>query len=228
MALKLMQQTQKSIDAIAEQSDSVMLFCSLGKDSLVLLDLIAPRFKRIVCVFMYFVQGLEHIDRYARWVRARYPNVEWVEIPHWNLTYIFRVGMFCTPIPKQRLMKLADVVKVMQERYGIYYTFLGMKKADSMNRRLMLKGYEASQYENKGLVYPLADWTQKDVLAYMKLNDLPMPVRYSKDASGGLGFNLECYLWMRENAPKDLERVLQVFPTSERILFEYDNKQSKK
>lgn len=218
--------SQKSIDAIAEKSDSVMLFCSLGKDSLVLLDLIAPKFKRIVCVFMYFVQGLEHIDRYARWVKVRYPNVEWVEIPHWNLTYIFRVGMFCTPRPKQRLMKLADVVKVMQERYGIYYTFLGMKKADSMNRRLMLKGYEASQYENKGLVYPLADWTQKDVLAYMKLNDLPMPVRYSKDASGGLGFNLECYLWMRENAPKDLERVLQVFPTSERILFEYDNKQN--
>lgn len=226
MALTLMQRTQKSIDAIAEQSDSVILFCSLGKDSLVLLDLIAPKFRRIVCVFMYFVQGLDHIDRYARWVRARYTNVEWVEMPHWNLTHTFLAGMFCTPRPKQRLMKLADVVKVMKEKYGVYYAFLGMKKADSMNRRLMLKGYEANLYENKGLVYPLADWTQKDILAYMKLKNLPMPVRYSKNASGGVGFNLECYLWMRENAPKDLERVLQAFPMSERILFEYDNKKN--
>lgn len=227
MSLTLIEQTQKSIDAIAERSDSVILFCSLGKDSLVLLDFIAPKFKRIVCVFMYFVQGLEHIERYTRWVKARYPNVEWIEIPHWNLTHIFRSGMFCTPRPKQRLMKLADVVKVIQDKYGVYYTFLGMKKADSMNRRLMLKGYEANLYENKGLVYPLADWTQKDIIAYMKLKNLPMPIRYSKNASGGLGFNLECYLWMREHAQKDLEKVLQAFPMSERILFEYDNKQSK-
>lgn len=227
MALTLMQRTQKSIDAIAEQSDSVMLFCSLGKDSLVLLDLVAPRFKRVVCVFMYFVQGLEHIDRYARWVKTRYKNVEWVEIPHWNLTYIHRSGMFCRPNPKQRLVKLADVVSLMREKYAVGYVFLGMKKADSMNRRLMLNRYQESGYENKGFVYPLADWTQKEILAYMEQYKLPMPVRYSKNASGGLGFNLECYLWMRENAPRDLERVLRAFPTSERILFEYDNKQNK-
>lgn len=36
-----------------------------------------------------------------------------------------------------------------------------MKKADGMNRRLMLKGYEANGYENNGLCYPLADYTQK-------------------------------------------------------------------
>ena len=36
-----------------------------------------------------------------------------------------------------------------------------MKKADGMNRNLMLKGYESNEYENNGLVYPLASWTQK-------------------------------------------------------------------
>ena len=52
-----------------------------------------------------------------------------------------------------------------------------------------------------------------------------MPIRYSSKASGGVGFNLECYLWMRENAPKDLEKVLKVFPMSGKILFDYDNKE---
>mgnify|MGYP002098205410 FL=1 len=175
---------------------------------------------------MYFVKGLEHIERWIGWVKAKYPKIKFVQVPHWNLTYILRGGLYCVPNHKVKLLKLADVVKAMQLRYGLYYTFLGMKKADGMNRRLMLKGYEANGYENNGMCYPLADWTQKDILSYMKQNSLPEPVRYSLKASNGVGFSLDCFLWLRENYPQDLERIYQVFPMSRRILFEYDNKQN--
>ena len=170
--------TYKSIDAIRAKSDSAVLFLSLGKDSLVLLDLIYPRFKKVVCVFMYFVKDLEHINRWIGWVKAKYPAIEFVQVPHWNLTYILRSGLYCVPNPKVKLLKLADVVKAMQLKYGIQYAFLGMKKADGMNRRLMLNGYQANDYENNGLVYPLAEWNQRDILAYMKQNGLPEPIRY--------------------------------------------------
>lgn len=198
------------------------MFCSLGKDSLVLLDLIYPKFDRIVCVFMYFVEGLAHIERWINWLKVRYPKVEFVQVPHWNLSYIIRGGIYCVPNPDVKLLKLADVVKAMQLKYGIYYTFLGMKKADGMNRRLMLKGYEPT-YENKGLCYPLADWNQRDILAYMKQKRLPEPVRYGNKASNGIGFNLDCFLWLRKNYPGDLQKIIKAFPMSERILFEYDN-----
>lgn len=215
------EQTSQNIDLIRVKSSEAILFCSLGKDSLVLLDLIYPKFDRIVCVFMYFVEGLEHIERWIKWVKAKYPKVEFVQVPHWNLTYLLRSGLYCVPDPKIKLLKLADVIQAMRLKYGIYYAFLGMKKADGMNRRLMLKGYE--NYVNKGLCYPLADWTQKDILAYMKQKGLPEPVRYSKKASSGIGFNLDCFLWLRENYPQDLKKILKAFPMSERILFEYDN-----
>ena len=125
------------------------------------------------------------------------------------------------PNHKVKLLKLADVVKAMQLRYGLYYTFLGMKKADGMNRRLMLKGYEANGYENNGMCYPLADWTQKDILSYMKQNSLPEPVRYSLKASSGVGFNLDCMLWLEKNYPQDLQRIYKVFPMAIRILEEF-------
>lgn len=221
--MTLLDRTYKSIDAIREKSDSAILFCSLGKDSLVLLDLIYPKFDRVICVFMYFVPGLEHIERWIGWVKSKYPKIELVQIPHWNLSYILCGGMYCVANLKIKLLKLADVVKAMQLKYGIYYTFLGMKKADGMNRRLMLKSYEANGYENKGLCYPLADWNQKDILAYMKQHNLPEPVRYGNKASNGIGFNLDCFLWLRKNYPRDLQRVIKAFPMSERILFEYDN-----
>ena len=216
--------TYKSIDAIRAKSDSAVLFLSLGKDSLVLLDLIYPRFKKVVCVFMYFVKDLEHINRWIGWVKAKYPAIEFVQVPHWNLTYILRGGLYCVPNPKVKLLKLADVVKAMQLKYGIQYAFLGMKKADGMNRRLMLNGYQANDYENNGLVYPLAEWNQRDILAYMKQNGLPEPIRYSLKASSGVGFNLDCFLWLEKNFPQDLEKIYRCFPMAERILWEHHNK----
>lgn len=217
------EQANRYIDLIRERSSEALLFLSLGKDSLVLLDLLYPKFDRIVCVFMYFVKDLEHINRWINWTKARYPKIEFVQVPHWNLTYILRGGMYCVPNPEVRLLKLADVVKAMQLKHGVYYTFLGMKKADGMNRRLMLNGYEEKGYENNCMCYPLADWTQKDILAYMKQNNLPEPVRYGNKASNGIGFNIDCFLWLRSNYPVDLQKIIKAFPMSGRILFEYDN-----
>lgn len=217
-------ETKKVIAIVREKSDAAIIFCSFGKDSLVTLDLVYPQFSRIICVFMYFVKNLEHVTRWMNWAKAKYPRIEFLEVPHWNLTYILRGGLYCVPDPHVKLMKLADVVHSVRLKTGVYYTFLGMKKSDGMNRNLMLKGYESQNYENKGFVYPLADWTQKDVLAYMKMNVLPQPIRYSSKASSGIGFNLECFLWLRKNFPGDLQKIYTVFPMSERILWEYDNK----
>lgn len=223
------------IDKIRELSGECILMNSLGKDSLVTLDLLYPRFDRIVCVFMYFVKGLEHIDRWTRWVRARYPRVEFVQIPHWNLTYVLRSGMYCVAQPRIRLMNLSQVVQALRDKYRIDYVFTGMKKADSLNRRVMMTDIikkrlargEEPLYEKKGMCYPLADLTQKEILAYMRDHHLPDPVRYSKDASGGLGFNVECFTWMERNFPQDLERIYQVFPLSRRILIEHHLREEK-
>ena len=79
----------------------------------------------IVCVFMYFVKNLEHINRWINWTKAKYPKIEFVQVPHWNLTYILRGGMYCVPNPKVKLLKLADVVKAMQLTHGaVSYTHL--------------------------------------------------------------------------------------------------------
>jgi sulfate adenylyltransferase subunit 2 len=218
----ILERTLNSIDRIRQQTDTAMLFCSFGKDSLVLLDMLAPRFNRVICVFMYFVKGLEHIEKYIRWAKSRYPNIEIEQIPHWNLTYILKSGMFCVMNPKVRLLRLTDIDGAMRLKHGTGHTFYGMKKADGMNRRLMLNTYE--NCESKGKVYPLSEWTQKDILSYMRQHKLPEPVRYSKKASGGVCFDIDCFLWMRENYPQDLKKVLQVFPASEKMLFEYDIK----
>lgn len=216
-----LEQAHDTIRFVREKTDECLVFNSCGKDSLVTLDLVAPYFRRVVCVFMYFVPGLEHIEKFLSFSLRRYRNVEVLQLPHWNLSYVKRGGMYCIPDPKQKLLKLRNVIDQAREQTGINPVFLGMKKADSMNRRLMLNTYEAAHYTNGGMAYPLATWTQKEVLAYMQQKRLPMPVRYGKNASNGIGFNLDCFLWMEKNAPADLRRMYEAFPLSQRILFEY-------
>lgn len=225
------------INYVASQTDTCILMCSLGKDSIVTLDMIAPKFKKVYCVFMSFVHGLEHIERWKKWVVARYANAEMIEIPHWNLTYILRSGLYCTPHPKQKLLKLADVIKALRLKYGTQWVFLGMKKADGMNRNLMITRFKDNHYTNNMNAYPLAEFTQKQILSYMRLHKLPQPVQYglstSSDkatigkASNGIGFNLDCMLWLRENFPEDLNKIYQCFPLSRRVLDEYDYKKQK-
>ena len=212
--------------------------CSLGKDSIVTLDLIAPKFKKVFCVFMYFVKGLEHIDRWQNWVRARYKNVEMIEIPHWNLTYILRSGLYCTPHPRQKLLKLMDIEKALRLKYKTDWIFLGMKRADSMNRNLMITRFKDAHYTDNYQAYPLAEFSQKQIVTYMKMYNLPEPVQYGLSqasdgakigkASNGIGFNLDCLLWLEKNFPQDLQKIYATFPLCERVLLEYhyhnDNK----
>jgi len=221
--MSIVEQAEQSIDRIREKTDTAILFCSFGKDSLVMLDLVAPKFNKVICVFMYFVKGLEHIEKYIRWATSKYDNIVIEQYPHWNLTYLMRSGLFCTRNPNVKLLKLSDVNTAVCKKHNVKYSFFGMKKADGMNRRLMLNTYENN--ENNGMVYPLADWKKKDVMAYIKLHKIPEPVMYSKKASGGCGFNIECFLYLRENYPQDLMKILQAFPMSEKLLYDYDNKQ---
>ena len=219
------------IDFVASQTDTCILMCSLGKDSIVTLDMIYPKFKRVICAFMYFVKGLDHIERWVRWVHARYPNVEFVQIPHWNLTYILRSGLYCTPHPKQKLLKLADVIKALRLKYNCQWVFLGMKKADGMNRNLMITQFKDSHYTDNFQAYPCAEFSQKQILSYMNMHHLPEPVQYGLATSGsearvgkasnGIGFNVDCLLWLEKNFPQDVEKIFTVFPLARRVLLEY-------
>ena len=51
---------------------------------------------------------------------------------------------------------------------------------------------------------------------------------HRKKASNGIGFNIDCFTWLNEHYPQDLEKIYAVFPMSERILFEQNYKHDNK
>lgn len=199
------------IASVRQKTDRAILFYSCGKDSEVLLDLMAPHFKEIVCVFMYFVKGLDHIDNYLRAVKARYANVTILQVPHWTLTRVLRCGLYCIPNPNVKLLSLKDVDESVRMKTGISYSFYGMKQSDGMNRCLMLRGYENEAISNTNKVYPLSKWKKSDVMAYIKAKKLPEPISYNKNKSQGLTFLPEVFDYLRRHYPQDLEKIYKVF-----------------
>ncbi|WP_312208300.1 phosphoadenosine phosphosulfate reductase family protein [Empedobacter sp.] len=222
-----LEHSKKVIRTIRQKSNRAILFYSGGKDSIALLDLMAKEFEEVVCIFMYFVKDLEHVNKYIRFSQAKYSNVKFIEVPHWILSQIHRSGMFCVP-QKIRLIKLKDVIEAMKIKTGIQYAFIGEKKADNMNRRIKLRQYELEAISTTNNVYPLSNWRDGDVLTYIEKNKLPKPINYGKkkNRSVGVFFDTDVFVWLRQNYPDDLEKILKAYPLSQKLLFDYDRQNS--
>lgn len=219
-------QTMDVIRGIREKTDTAVIFHSIvGKDSAALLDMCYPVFDRVICVFMYFVQGLKHIDRYMQWMRTRYPSIEIIQIPSIQRLVMLHNGMFCMPRPDIKTMKIGEVEERVRIITGQKYAFSGMKGVDGYMKRMRLKKFSHTGYvTEKGMVYPLAVWTNKEVMRYNDEHGIIKPYVYEEgNVSQGLGITYRCLSTLREREPEDLAMVLRDFPFSQKLFFDNEN-----
>lgn len=222
--------TLNSIKTLSEKTDRVILFHSgAGKDSICLINMMAPHFKEIVCVYMYIVKDLEHINRYISWAQNKYPNCRFIQTPHYAHYNNKKYGVNGTDQIEYSQWNVTKITEKIQGETGIDYAVYGFKKNDSLNRRLMLKGYDNFLNPQGTKLYPLADWNNKQVITYIKKNRLIEPLKYGNTGntrSQGTDINdISFLLWCRNNYPGDLKKIIEEFPDTERKLFEYDHSQ---
>lgn len=225
-----MDRAKDIIKTVAEKTDRVILFHSAsGKDSIALLDLLSPYFKEILCVYMYVVKDLSHINRYISYASKKYANAKFVQIPHFAVYSYRKTGyMGCIKNEKQRLYTMAQLTEVIRGKYGLEWAFFGFKQSDSMNRRLMLRTYrDEAINEPQQKCYPLSSYKNKDVLQYIESKGLVKPEKYGNAQSAGTNISdIKYLLFLKNNYPDDLNKVLQEYPLVERKLFEYEYKKS--
>lgn len=219
----MLEKAANILDTISKETDSIVLFHSLsGKDSIALMDLCYPRFKRVVCVFMYVVPGLRHLKRYISFLKTRYPDVEIIQTKHYALYNYENIGfMGCDVTEGQRQWRLRDIASMVCQAKGIEWSVYGFKQTDSLQRRLMLRGYDQNGIEwDMKKAYPLSEYTNKEVLAYIKAKNLKEPENYG-DIARSIGTDIASpiYLrWLRDNYPDDYQRVLNKFPLCRTII----------
>lgn len=230
-----LKRAREIIDDVSKETDSILLFHSLsGKDSIVLLDLCYKKFKRVIVVFMYLVKDLEHIMRYYNYAKAKYPNIEFVQVPHYALFNYIKTGyMGIKQNTKQRQWTLADITEKLREKLGVEWACYGFKQSDSLNRRLMLRSYtdgkEAINWKTKKF-YPLSTYKNKEILDFILDHRLKNPevCGTNKQSSGVDIEDIECQKYLKELYPADLEKIYEVFPMARIVMLKANNKEELK
>ena len=230
-----LKRAREIIDDVSKETDSILLFHSLsGKDSIVLLDLCYKKFKRVIVVFMYLVKDLEHVMRYYNYAKAKYPNIEFVQIPHYALFNYIKTGyMGIKQNTKQRQWTLADITEKLREKIGVEWACYGFKQSDSLNRRLMLRSYtdgkEAINWKTKKF-YPLSTYKNKEIMDFILDHRLKNPevCGTNKQSSGVDIEDVEYQKYLKELFPEDLEKIYKVFPMARIVMLKANNKEEQK
>lgn len=226
----MLERAKEVIEDISKVTDEIILMHSLsGKDSIALLDLCYPKFKRVVCVFMFMVPNMEHIKPYYAFAKRRYPNIHFIQLPHYGLFNYRKEGfMGMRGNPDQRKWKLADIIDKVREKTGIEWCCCGFKQSDSLNRRLMLRSYTdgkmAISWSGKKF-YPLSTYKNQDILDYIRKERLKCPEHYGAAVQSS-GDDITDYFFLKyleEHYPSDLEKVYNSFPATRLIIEQYEN-----
>lgn len=230
-----LKRAREIIDDVSKETDSILLFHSLsGKDSIVLLDLCYKKFNRVIVVFMYLVKDLEHIMRYYNYAKTKYPNIEFVQVPHYALFNYIKTGyMGIKQNTKQRQWTLSDITDKLREKIGVEWACYGFKQSDSLNRRLMLRSYtdgkEAINWKTKKF-YPLSTYRNKEIMDFILDHRLKNPeVCGTNKQSSGVDIEDVAYQkYLKELFPEDLEKIYKVFPMARIVMLKANNKEEQK
>lgn len=217
--------TSDCLNFLKSQTSEVILFYSGGKDSLCLIDLLTKHGFKVHCCFMYFIKDMEHINKYLNWARAKY-KVEILELPHFALSQYLNDNYYRfhsnVEVPN---MKQGDVEDMAKQHFKCDWIISGAKAYDSMVRNFMMKSYLLNSIsESTKHAYPLSAWKKGDVLAYLKMNRIPMPINYNQKntRSSGLDLKGDVLYWIKQHYPNDLKKILEVFPLAEVLIQDYE------
>ena len=204
------EETLADLSKAAERSSSVLVAYSGGKDAMVTMDLCVRSFKQVRAFHMFLVPGLECIQAMMDFAKSRWGITEILQYPHFCLPKLLKAGIYCpNHYSRDNLpeLQLTDIYGAAMHDTGVHMIATGAKKADSIFRR---KSWQ--KFEKDYLVYPLKDWSTRDVLGYLQLRSLPMPSMNNGHQTSGIDLTARDLLRVHDEFPRDFAKLEVVFP----------------
>ncbi len=211
------------IAKIREQTDTVLMAFSCGKDSIGAWLECRKAFPRIVPYYMYLIPNLEFIERsiryYEDWFGQRI-----IRVPHPSLYRMLNAGVFQPP-ERIRIIErcaLADfgyleMQDAIRGHLGLgpeCYTASGVRATDSPARMLALRKSGAIN-ERKRQFFPVWDWRKQRLLEEIAAAGVKLPVDYRLFGRSFDGVDYRFLAPLKERYPRDYARILEWFPLAE-------------
>ncbi|WP_205669991.1 hypothetical protein [Amycolatopsis sp. CFH S0078] len=214
---------------LARAGRPVLLAFSRGKDSLAAWLGLRDAGVEVRPFHLYLVPGLEFVDESLAFYE-RYFGVTIPQLPHPSL---FRwLNNLTFQVPERRLIIEAaqlpepdyvDISRMLCEQYYALdpestWTADGIRAADSPNRRTAMKGHGPKR-EHVMKVSPVWDWRIRHVRAALAEHDCPLPIDYEWFNRTFDGLDLRFLKPIKDNRPRDYDRILEWFPLADMELF---------
>lgn len=213
------------IKRASEYADSAILMFSGGKDSIACLELASKYIKKIIPVHLYFVKGLKIHDRHLNYYSKKF-GVKILQYPRCeDLSRHMRSGAYQKKAKKVPSIRQWEMDLYLRRELNTSWIIYGYKRTDSLQRRGIMNAncLDGEQYKGgvdvrNRKIYPLANWSEREVFKYLKMKKLPLPSDYHAGFRDINTFKGEALLWLYHNHPQDYETVRKQYPFIEAAL----------
>lgn len=214
---------EQVIARIREQTDTILLAFSCGKDSIGTWLECRRHFSHIIPFYMYLVPGLEFVERSLRYYEQWF-GCHILRVPHPSLYRMLANLVFQPP---ERLSVLAaarlpifdypDMYAAVRQSASVpdaAYVASGVRAVDSPYRMVAIKRYGAINHKKRHF-FPLWDWRKDRLLAAIQSSGVKLPADYRVFGRSFDGLDYRFLAPIRDTWPDDYRRILEFFPLAE-------------
>jgi hypothetical protein len=205
---------------IRNETNTVLLAFSCGKDSIASWLALRPHFKRIVPFFKISIPGMSLLEDSLRYYEDFFktPIIRVIHPAFWRQ---LDLSIFQT----RRTMKIIqdmylprpdheDVQQQIAASVGLpadTWCGVGIRITDSPQRRISIVKYGAIRDKSR-VFYPVWDWSQDRLISEIRNSGIKLPLDYQLYGRSFDGIK-ECYTRpLLEQRPQDFARLEQFFP----------------
>jgi 3'-phosphoadenosine 5'-phosphosulfate sulfotransferase (PAPS reductase)/FAD synthetase len=170
-------------------------------------------------IFLYIVPGLEFQEKTLRYYEARY-GIEIKREAHWDISaYLKQAGK------GTKVLRAGDTEQYLRKKYDCPWIALGYRKDESLQRRGHLGGLAKTSYIDHEYkkIFPVADWLESDMKAWVKTKKLLLPPEYSRGFRNIDQFKGPAASYIATQYPEDWQRIITAFPLVESELYRGEN-----
>lgn len=201
----------------------VAIYFSGGKDSVAALDVCYRHFGpgHVAAIFMYLVPGLRFQEQYLTYIQRLYsrpgcPPLVVHRIPYAeHLALLFRANKFRHPTAAAKVQRIPyrAIDAYVRKLTGWTWIANGERACESVQRNAMIRHCNAID-EGRGRFWPLAFWSDRMVLSYLRQRKIALAPEYSvmglkRSFASLFGYPLKK---IREHYPDDFEKICEMFP----------------
>jgi len=213
-------------ERMAAECDTCILAFSTGKDSIAAWLQLRKYFKRIIPYYCYLIPNLEFVEKSLAYYEDFF-GCHIYRLPHktfyrWLNEFMFQPPKNVLTIEAANLpfedqyndIVIGDIIRYCEQLPKSAYVANGVRMADSPMRRISIKTHGAINHNQKRF-FPVYDWKKADLIAAFDVSGVKLPVDYHIWGRTFDGIDYRFLKPLKDNFPKDYEKVLEWFPLAE-------------